>query len=149
MSEGNVQFTTLRQSADPEIVAAIERLVGEGTDHELCRINVLDFAARWGAQPEPVIATFLHAARLGIFELSWNVLCPGCSGVLDTGATLKTVDRSEYSCALCAAGYEPTLDEMVEVTFTVNPRVRRIAAHDPDRLSLSGILPAGLLGVRD
>ena len=28
----------------------------------------------------------------------------------------------------------PTLDEMVEVTFTVSPRVRRIAAHDPDQL---------------
>jgi class 3 adenylate cyclase len=35
---------------------------------------------------------------------------------------------------LCAAGYEPTLDEMVEVTFTVTPRVRSIAAHDPSRL---------------
>ena len=39
-----------------------------------------------------------------------------------------------YTCALCAAGYEPTLDEMVEVTFTVSPRVRRIAAHDPHSL---------------
>ena len=136
MSEGQVQFTTLRQSADPEIVAAIERLVSEGADHELSRINVLDFAGKRGLQAERAIAAFLHAARLGIFELSWNVLCPGCGGVLDTGATLKTVDRSEYSCALCAAGYEPTLDEMVEVTFTVSPRVRRIAAHDPDRLPL-------------
>ena len=149
MSEGNVQFTTLRQSADPGIVAAIERLVGEGADHELCRINVLDFAAKRGLQAETAIAAFLHAARLGIFELSWNVLCPGCSGVLDTGATLKTVDRSEYSCALCAAGYEPTLDEMVEVTFTVNPRVRRVAAHDPDRLPLLGVFSSGLLEFRD
>src|SRR5207237_467131 len=33
-----------------------------------------------------------------------------------------------------ATGYTPPLDEMVEVTFTVNPRVRRIAAHDPDTL---------------
>ena len=98
------------------------------------------FAARTGLHPERVIAAFLHASRLGIFELSWNVLCPGCGGVLDTGATLKTVDRSEYSCALCAAGYEPTLDEMVEVTFTVSPRVRRIAAHDPDRLPFSEYL---------
>ena len=31
-------------------------------------------------------------------------------------------------------GYKPTLDEMVEVTFTVSPRVRRIAAHSPDTL---------------
>ncbi len=41
---------------------------------------------------------------------------------------------NRYDCALCAAGYKPTLDEMVEVTFTVSPRVRRIAGHDPDTL---------------
>jgi hypothetical protein len=62
------------------------------------------------------------------------VLCPGCGGVLDAGASLKTVNRAEYACALCAAGYEPTLDEMVDVTFTVTPRTRRIAAHSPDDL---------------
>ena len=39
-----------------------------------------------------------------------------------------------YYCSLCASDYEPTLDELVEVTFTVNPRIRRIAAHDPDSL---------------
>jgi len=83
---------------------------------------------------ERVIAAFLHAARLGLFELSWNVLCPGCGGVLDAGATLKTLNREEYACGLCASGYEPILDEMVEVTFTVNSRVRRIAAHSPDTL---------------
>jgi class 3 adenylate cyclase len=54
--------------------------------------------------------------------------------VLNEGATLKTINREEYGCALCAAGYKPTLDEMVEVTFTVSPRVRRIAAHSPDTL---------------
>jgi class 3 adenylate cyclase len=47
------------------------------------------------------------------------------------------VHREEYACALCAAGYEPTLDEMVEVAFTVNPRVRHIAAHDPNSLPFS------------
>src|SRR5437763_10049933 len=35
---------------------------------------------------------------------------------------------------MCAAGYEPNLDEIVEVTFTVSRRVRRIAAHEPDEL---------------
>jgi class 3 adenylate cyclase len=42
--------------------------------------------------------------------------------------------QEEYVCSLCAAGYEPTLDEMVEVTFTVSPRIRRIAAHNPEEL---------------
>jgi class 3 adenylate cyclase len=134
MSEADPLFATLRQSADADAVAAIERLVRDGEDRDLCRINALAFAARHGLNEQRVISAFLHASRLGLFELSWNVLCPSCGGVLDAGASLKTVRDHEY-CAFCAAGYEPTLDETVEVTFTVTPRVRHIAAHDPDALS--------------
>jgi class 3 adenylate cyclase len=127
-------FAALRQSADPGAAAAIERLVRDAPDRALSRINVLDFAAKSGIDVENAITAFLHAARLGIFELSWNVLCPGCGGVLDASATLRSVKHDEYYCAMCASGYEPSLDEMVEVTFTVSRRVRRIAAHDPDEL---------------
>ncbi|HEY1260983.1 MAG TPA: adenylate/guanylate cyclase domain-containing protein [Stellaceae bacterium] len=134
MSEAENLFAMLRQSADPGVVEAIEALVRDAPDRALCRINVLDFAAKAGLDPERTIAAFLHAARLGMFELAWNVLCPGCGGVLETSATLKSVNRDEYLCAWCASGYQPTLDEIVEVTFTVSRRVRRIAAHDPDDL---------------
>jgi len=136
MSEARNLFALLRQSADPRTVSAVEELVHDAPDRALCRVNVLDFAAKAGLDEELAIAAFLHAARLGIFELSWNVLCPSCAGVLDASATLKSVNREQYHCAWCAAGYEPVLDEIVEVTFTVNRRVRRIAAHDPDELPL-------------
>src|SRR5215210_5987638 len=132
--ESEPLFAALRQSAEPTIVAEIERAVREAHDRDLNRINAVAFAAKRGLDEEQTIAAFLHAARLGLFELSWNVLCPGCGGVLDANATLRSVQREEYHCSLCAAGYEPTLDEMVEVTFTVSPRVRRIAAHDPNTL---------------
>jgi class 3 adenylate cyclase len=134
VSEIEALFGVLRQSGSADSVAAIERAVRDASDRELCRVNVLDFAAKYGLDEERAIAAFLHAARLGLFELSWSVLCPGCGGVLDANATLKTVTREQYDCELCAAGYKPTLDEMVEVTFTVSPRVRRIAGHDPDTL---------------
>jgi class 3 adenylate cyclase len=137
MSEAKNLFAVLRQSADPAAAAAIEELVRDAPDRALSRINVLDFAARSGIDEERAIAAFLHASRLGLFELSWNVLCPGCGGVLDTSATLRSVNKEEYDCTLCAAGYRPTLDEMVEVTFTVSRRVRRIAAHDPHDLSFA------------
>jgi class 3 adenylate cyclase len=137
MSESEALFSVLRQSADAAAVAAIERVIRDGLDRDLCRINVLAFAAKHGIGEEAAIGAFLHAARLGIFELSWNVLCPGCGGVLDAGTSLKTVDQEEYNCALCAAGYQPTLDEMVEVTFTISPRVRGIAAHDPNQLPMA------------
>ena len=136
MREAEARFAVLRQSADAASSAAIEALVREGIDSALCRVNVLDFAKERGLDEERAIAAFLHAARLGLFELAWNVLCPGCGGVLDANTSLKTVRREQYSCALCAAGYEATLDEMVEVAFTVSPAVRRIAAHDPNTLPI-------------
>src|SRR5437762_5493758 len=132
--ETDTLFNTLRQSAKPKPVSAIEKLIRDGPDRELCRINALAFAAKHKLNEEDVIAAFLHGARLGIFDMSWNILCPACGGILDSGATLKTVRQGEYRCVLCARGREPTLDEMVEVTFTISPRVRRIAAHDPATL---------------
>src|SRR3954467_13878231 len=126
-----------RQSTDPKAVNQIEHLIEHGPDRDLNRVNALAFAAEHSLDPQKTIAAFLHAAQLGLFEMSWNVLCPSCGGVLDASETLKSVDRDRYHCAFCAAEYEPTLDEIVEVTFTVNPRVRRIAAHAPDELSPS------------
>ena len=136
MSDTEALFTILRQSADPDAVAAIERLVRDAPDRALNRINVLDFAAARGLDEQRALAAFLHAARLGLFDLSWNVLCLSCGGVLDSNTTLNSVDRDRYNCAFCAAGYEPTLDETIEVTFTVNSRIRKIAAHDPNTLPI-------------
>jgi class 3 adenylate cyclase len=133
--ETEALFTALRQSAKPKPVSAMEKLIKEAPDRELCRVNALAFAAEHKLNEEDVIAVFLHGARLGIFDMSWNILCPACGGVLDSSATLKSVKEAEYRCVLCARGWEPTLDEIVEVTFTVSPRVRRIAAHNPGTLS--------------
>jgi class 3 adenylate cyclase len=136
MTDISAQLSVLKQTADPAVADAIARLIENGKDHQLNRINVLDFARRTELDEERVISGFLHASRLGLFELSWNVLCPGCSGVLDAHTTLKSLRHDDYNCALCAAGYEASVDEQVEVAFTVNPRVRRIAAHDPNTLPI-------------
>ncbi len=136
MSDNQAQFAVLKQTADPAVVDAIQRLIADGADRELNRINALDFSARTGLDQEKVISGFLHASRLGLFDMSWNVLCPGCGGVLDAHSTLKSLRHDDYNCALCAAGYEASVDEMVEVAFTVSPRVRRIGAHDPNSLPI-------------
>jgi class 3 adenylate cyclase len=136
MSDIQAQFAVLKQTADPRVADAIRELIENGADPELNRINVLDFSARTGLDEERAISAFLHASRLGLFDLTWNVLCPGCGGVLDAHSTLKSLRHDDYHCGLCACGYEASVDEQVEVAFTVSPRVRRIAAHDPNTLPL-------------
>src|SRR5712672_2678630 len=135
MSETETLFVALRQSADQAVVDMLERMVRDAPDHALNKMNALDLAAKEGVGEEQVIAAFLNAVGLGMFEMTWNVMCPSCAGVLSANKSLKTLDRAQYNCAFCAAGYETTLDNLVEVTFTVSPRVRKIAAHSPDELS--------------
>src|SRR5713101_1530187 len=137
MSEAETLFVALRQSADDDVVDMLERMVRDAPDHALNKMNALDLAAREGLDEERVIAALLNAVGLGMFEMTWSVMCPSCAGVLSANKSLKTLDRAQYNCAFCAAGYETTLDNLVEVTFTVSPRVRKIAAHSPDELSVA------------
>jgi class 3 adenylate cyclase len=141
MSETETLFAALRQLADEAVVDVLERMVREAPDHALNRMNPLDLAAKAfagekaGFREERVIAALLHAVSLGLMEMTWSVMCPSCAGVLSANKSLKTLNSAQYNCAFCAAGYETSLDNLVEVTFTVSPRVRKIAAHNPDQLS--------------
>jgi class 3 adenylate cyclase len=136
MREPETYFSALRSSSDANAVAALQQLIREGPDRALSHINALGFAAQFGLREEAAITVLLQASRIGLLDMSWNVLCPGCGGVLDASATLKSVRQEHYHCETCAAGYEPSLDEMVEVVFTISPRVRRIGAHDPHSLPI-------------
>src|SRR5260221_10229593 len=121
MSEMQARFAALRESADADAAAALASHVEQAEDRDLCRINAFDFAARYGLREDRAIAALLHASRLGLFDLSWNLLCPGCGGGLDANAPLKTVQKAEDNCPLCAAGYQPTLRGMVGGGFTGGP----------------------------
>ncbi len=134
MADAQALFGLLRQTADPAVVEALKTSVETDPDRFLNRINPLTYAQAHGLDEEETIGGFVHGARLGLFDMSWNMLCPGCGGVLEAGAALKTLNHDHYYCSLCTADYEPMLDKLVEVTFTVNPAVRRIAAHEPDSL---------------
>jgi class 3 adenylate cyclase len=140
MSETETSFAALRQSADEKVVDVLERMVRDAPDHALNKMNALDLAAKEGLDEERVIAALLNAVGLGMFEMTWNLMCPSCAGVLSANKSLKTLDKAQYHCAFCAAGYDTTLDNLVEVTFTVSPRLRKIAAHSPDELSAAEYL---------
>ena len=95
MSEAQSLFAVLRQSADADCVAALERLVRDAPDRQLARINVLDFAQREGLDEERTIAGVpagradrpaRHVVERAVPELRQDVL--------DANTSLKSV-RSE------------------------------------------------------
>jgi class 3 adenylate cyclase/predicted RNA-binding Zn-ribbon protein involved in translation (DUF1610 family) len=135
ISETASLFLLLGQFVDSSLAKELETFVAEAPEHKLVRINPVALAAEMEVEEEKLIAALLHASKIGIFEMSWNVLCPDCGNVLDRNTSLRTIRSEHYFCPNCAEGYEPTLDERVEVTFTISSRVRPVAAHKPDQLS--------------
>jgi class 3 adenylate cyclase len=123
----------------PRLVSKLESHIRSASDVELLRINPLKFAADKSLKEEEAIDLFLHAAALGLFEMTWILICPICSCVIDSFRALKNL-RSHCRCNHCHVDLVAALDDMIAITFTVNPAIRRIAYHDPETLSVEDYL---------
>lgn len=134
MRDNDALLGVLAKSADPAVVACIRTMLHEGSDEDLARINVVDFALSHSVDEDAAIDAFVRSTRIGLFDMSWNVLCPGCGGVVAANPSLNNVGSDHYFCALCSRQCEAILDDAVEVRFVASPRARSIGAHDPARL---------------
>ena len=123
------------RSWSPRVISKFETLIRNGDDLSLYRINPLAFARDRAVAEAESIDLFLHATRSGLFEMSWDVICPQSGMVLDSFGALRTL-KTHYVCGLCDVSGETDLDDFIEVTFTVSPQLRRIPFHDPHSLSV-------------
>lgn len=80
------------------------------------------------------IDLFLHAASVGLFQMEWNLVCASCGNTARSFRSLTKVDP-HFVCETCQMDNHSTLDEYIQVAFTVSPRVRGIVYHDPESLS--------------
>jgi len=120
-------------------MSKLESHVRGADDVGLLRINPIAFATEKGIAEAEAIDLFLHAAAQGLFEMTWSLICPICSCVIDSFRALKNL-RSHCRCTHCHVDLVAALDDMIAITFTVNPAVRRIAYHDPHTLSAEDYL---------
>ena len=123
----------------PRLVSKLESHIRAADDAALLRINPVGFAAEKGLSEAEVIDLFLHAAALGLFEMTWILICPDCSCVIDSFRALKNL-RSHCRCTHCHLDLVAALDDMIAITFTVDPAIRRITYHDPQTLSAEDYL---------
>ena len=118
----------------PRLISKLEGHIRSADDRALFRINPLSFAAERGLNEGEIIDLFLHATAAGLFEMNWMLLCPICSGVVQSFQRLNSVEK-QYYCYPCQAGFDAKLDEYIAVAFTVSREIRDIAFHHPERLS--------------
>lgn len=120
-AESSLVQAGLRQG----LVETFARYIGAAPDDACHRIKPFALADAWGEDRETVLSLCLHATRLGLLELTWDVMCPQCRGAKDRHTSLGKL-RRESHCSSCNIQFDANFDRSVEVTFRPSVRIRRL-----------------------
>lgn len=93
-------------------------------DWSLLRMNPLRFARQHGFDPLISTDLFIHGARVGLFDFSYELLCPKCGGMEYSHLALDELPTDTFHCLNCNMDVPVMLDDQVQVSFTINPAVR-------------------------
>lgn len=91
------------------------------------RMRAFALADAWEFPRVPVLKLFLHATRLGLLDLSWDLICPHCRGPKESNGNLGAMKEQAY-CSSCEIDFEADFSKSVELTFHPNPAIRRVEA---------------------
>src|SRR6187399_1195168 len=90
-----------RDSALPhDLIDRFGHWVQVAPDEELFRVAVLPWAQRHKVPEATAIELFLHAAKAGVMELGWGVVCPYCGILITTPGGLRALSQDPH-CKLC------------------------------------------------
>lgn len=92
-------------------------------DVQLAAIRPFYLARVWGEERREVLQLCLRAAREGVLDLYWDLLCPNCRGTSESWSRLEDV-REKSHCESCQISFNANFDRQVEVTFRPNRSYR-------------------------
>jgi class 3 adenylate cyclase len=119
----------------PRAIARLEALILSGDDYDLFRVNPVRYAADRGLAENDAIDLFLHGAKCGLFDMEWHTACAFCAHVVTSFRDLARL-HAHFTCDFCGAENRATLDDLVQVAFTVAARIRPITYRDPASLPI-------------
>ncbi len=121
---------SLRERVGKEHEAVAELLVSlieDAPDAVIDRIRPFEIADQHKIDRRAMLATCLQAVLAGLFEMSWDIVCPSCRTAADRLASLADIGDSGH-CQLCDITFDLELDRVVEATFRPAPNLRVVDA---------------------
>ncbi len=123
------------RSWSPRVISKLETFIRSAADFDLFRVNPVQYATERNMGESEALDLFLHASKLGLFEMDWHIVCPHCGFVVDSLHSLNQL-RSHYMCPVCGAERDYSLDDYILIAFTISSQVREIQYHHPEALSV-------------
>jgi class 3 adenylate cyclase len=122
----------------PRVISKLETVIRTSDDDTLFRINPIRYAADKGLSQDEGIDLFLHGTKIGLFEMEWHLVCPYCGHIYESFRQLNEM-HNHFTCNLCSAQHEVSLDDFIQVAFTISPQIRVIRFHDPAGLPVEDL----------
>lgn len=116
-------------------MSKLETFIRSADDYDLFRINPLQYGSARGMTDSEAIDLFIFAAKVGLFEMDWHLLCAYCPHVVGSFRELDKV-HSHFQCPFCNAVNDVALDDYIQVTFTLSKQVRDNIYLRPEALSV-------------
>jgi class 3 adenylate cyclase len=121
----NIRQKLVEGGTPPALADRLVHYVETEPDETLYRIRVKSLAREWQVREKDLLLAFLSATRLGLFNLTWDVLCPHCRGVRDEVKSLGALPK-RGNCEVCKIDFDATSFNVLEVTFHVSPSIRAV-----------------------
>ncbi len=111
--------------ADPELAARLTEHLAQAPPEDITALRPFVLADAWGVERLAMLRLCLLAARVGLLNLEWRVLCPYCRGGKPGVSHLDRLP-SVVHCEACNIRFDAAFDRRVEVCFCVASAIRPV-----------------------
>ncbi|MCC5814280.1 MAG: adenylate/guanylate cyclase domain-containing protein [Leptospira sp.] len=109
----------------PEISILLSEYVLNAPEKFVSKMRPIEIATHFDLPVNDTISFFLRATRGGIFDMSWDILCPSCRGAKNRTKYLSGLTNNAH-CDMCLIDMDADLADNVELTFSPVSSVRKI-----------------------
>jgi adenylate cyclase len=114
-----------RKLVPTDIGEAVLELIEHGEDIDVAKIRPFELAAEKRLDRLAILEACLHAVRVGLLDLGWDVVCPSCRVASATLPSLSELGE-HGACQVCDLEFALDLDSAVEATFSPPDAIRMV-----------------------
>lgn len=115
----------MKDHPQKEITESVASFIATVGEENLFRIRPYEIATFYGFDKFKTLEYFLLANNEGVFEMSWDLLCPRCEGRRDNVSSLSEIDNKAH-CDMCNIAYDVDYASNIELSFRPHPSIRKI-----------------------
>lgn len=119
-------FDKLNTGNDLDVQKIVD-FIKTTSDEKLFHIDLLDLSENYAIEFTNLLNIFIHGVKNGVFIMEWEFHCTHCGGIANEALTLHSATQGNH-CQLCNVHFINTLDENVEVFFSIHPNIRNISS---------------------